>query len=223
MIGHELGDVRDLDIRFSLLVGVLVGLVALSADFFLRFTMFGGGRRSRIDRDGGGGGRQRGHVRRRYRPDDRRPDRRWPAQLAVKPWREDYLANRLRRVDPRSSPPERARWPRSATDKEVLSRRSGDAAPSISRIRSRSSRSAPARCSRTHPAIVDRINRLRCWRRIAPSSRAIFGTFAGLADPAARSPAIIAPPAIVSAPERPGAILRTPSGQSVPQGSTGPR
>jgi heat shock protein HtpX len=47
--------VRNLDIRFSLIVGVLVGSIALLSDFFLRFTFWGGGRRSR-DREGGGGG-----------------------------------------------------------------------------------------------------------------------------------------------------------------------
>ena len=58
VIGHELSHVRNYDIRYSLLVGVLVGMVALVADFFLRFTFwggFGGGRRSSSDRDGGGG------------------------------------------------------------------------------------------------------------------------------------------------------------------------
>jgi len=58
VIGHELSHVRNYDIRYSLLVGVLVGTVALLADFFLRFTFwggFGGGRRSSNDRDGGGG------------------------------------------------------------------------------------------------------------------------------------------------------------------------
>ena len=57
VIGHELSHVRNYDIRYSLLVGVLVGTVALLADFFLRFTFWGGfgGRRSSNDRDGGGG------------------------------------------------------------------------------------------------------------------------------------------------------------------------
>ena len=44
MIGHELSHVRNYDIRFSLIVGVLVGAIALLADFFLRFTFWGGGR-----------------------------------------------------------------------------------------------------------------------------------------------------------------------------------
>jgi len=55
VIGHELSHVRNLDIRFSLLVGVLVGSVALLSHFFLRFTWFGGGRRSRDSNSGGGG------------------------------------------------------------------------------------------------------------------------------------------------------------------------
>ena len=57
VIGHELSHVRNLDIRFTLLVAVLVGSIALLADFFLRFTFFGGGRRSgdRGGREGGGG------------------------------------------------------------------------------------------------------------------------------------------------------------------------
>jgi heat shock protein HtpX len=55
VIGHELSHVRNLDIRFSLIVGVLVGSIALLSDFFLRFTFWGGGRRSSRDRDGGGG------------------------------------------------------------------------------------------------------------------------------------------------------------------------
>jgi len=55
VIGHEMSHVRNFDIRFALLVGVLVGSIALLADFFLRFTFWGGGRRSRDDRGGSGG------------------------------------------------------------------------------------------------------------------------------------------------------------------------
>jgi heat shock protein HtpX len=58
VIAHELSHVRNLDIRFAMIVGVLVGSIALLADFFLRFTFWGGGRRSSRDRDGGGGGLQ---------------------------------------------------------------------------------------------------------------------------------------------------------------------
>jgi heat shock protein HtpX len=56
VIGHELSHVRNFDIRFALLVGVMVGSIALLADMFLRYSFwFGGGRRSRGDRGGGGG------------------------------------------------------------------------------------------------------------------------------------------------------------------------
>src|SRR5690349_1101013 len=55
VLGHELSHVRNFDIRFSLLVAVLVGSIALMADFFLRFTFWGGGRRSSNNDRGGGG------------------------------------------------------------------------------------------------------------------------------------------------------------------------
>ena len=57
VIGHELSHVRNFDIRFALLVAVLVGSIALLADFFLRFTFWGGGRRS-SNREGGSNGLQ---------------------------------------------------------------------------------------------------------------------------------------------------------------------
>jgi heat shock protein HtpX len=56
VIGHELSHVRNLDIRFSLVVGVMVGAIAILADFFLRFTFWGGMRGRRSDSGGGGGG-----------------------------------------------------------------------------------------------------------------------------------------------------------------------
>src|SRR6185437_76632 len=54
VLGHELSHVRNFDIRFAMIVGVLVGSIALMADFFLRFTFWGGGRSSRSNREGGG-------------------------------------------------------------------------------------------------------------------------------------------------------------------------
>jgi heat shock protein HtpX len=56
VMAHELSHVRNYDIRFSLIVGVLVGSIALLADFFLRFTFWGGGRRGRRDSGGDSGG-----------------------------------------------------------------------------------------------------------------------------------------------------------------------
>lgn len=53
VLGHELSHVRNFDIRFTLIVAVMVGAIAILADFFLRFTFWGGGRRS--SKEGGGG------------------------------------------------------------------------------------------------------------------------------------------------------------------------
>jgi heat shock protein HtpX len=55
VIGHEMSHVGNYDIRFTLLVGVLVGSIALLSDWFLRFTFWGGGRGRDNDRGGGGG------------------------------------------------------------------------------------------------------------------------------------------------------------------------
>jgi heat shock protein HtpX len=57
VIAHEMSHVRNLDIRFMLLIGVMVGTIALIADWFLRISFWGGlgrGRRSGGDREGGG-------------------------------------------------------------------------------------------------------------------------------------------------------------------------
>jgi heat shock protein HtpX len=56
VISHEMSHVRNFDIRFATLVGVLVGMIALVADFFLRFTFFGGLGGRRGSRNDGGAG-----------------------------------------------------------------------------------------------------------------------------------------------------------------------
>jgi len=52
VIAHEMSHVGNFDIRYAMLVGVLVGTTVLISDFFLRGLWFGGGSRGR----GGGGG-----------------------------------------------------------------------------------------------------------------------------------------------------------------------
>ncbi len=52
VIAHEMSHIGDYDIRLMTLVVVLVGIVALMSDFFLRWTWFGGGRRRSGDGDG---------------------------------------------------------------------------------------------------------------------------------------------------------------------------
>jgi heat shock protein HtpX len=54
VIAHELSHIGNYDIRLMTIVVVLVGLMALMADFMLRLTFFGAGRRSgNRDRSGG--------------------------------------------------------------------------------------------------------------------------------------------------------------------------
>lgn len=53
VVAHELSHIRNYDIRFATLVGVLVGVIALVADFFLRFGFFGGFGRRRGNDAGG--------------------------------------------------------------------------------------------------------------------------------------------------------------------------
>jgi heat shock protein HtpX len=45
VIAHEMSHVGNFDIRYAMLVGVLVGTTVLISDFFLRGLWFGGGRR----------------------------------------------------------------------------------------------------------------------------------------------------------------------------------
>ncbi len=52
VIAHEMSHVRNYDILFATLVGIMVGAIALMADFFLRWSFFGGSRRSSNDNSG---------------------------------------------------------------------------------------------------------------------------------------------------------------------------
>ncbi len=170
VLGHELSHVRNYDIRFTLLVGVLVGSIALLADFFLRFTfwggMFGSGRRSR-DNEGGGGGLQAimfvvAIVLAILAPIFARL-----VQLAVSRQRE-YLAD-ASSVELTRNPYglERA-LAKIATDKEVLevANRATQHLYIVNPIKKFESRSQGLMS--THPPILDRINRLRQLSGEAP-------------------------------------------------------
>lgn len=54
VIAHELAHIGNRDILIATVVVVIVGLLAMISDFFLRSMIFGGGRRSN-DREGGNG------------------------------------------------------------------------------------------------------------------------------------------------------------------------
>jgi heat shock protein HtpX len=179
VLGHELSHVRNFDIRFSLLVAVLVGSIALLADFFLRFTFWGGGRRSSNDRDGGGGGLQAiifvlAIVLAVLAPIFARL-----VQLAVSRQRE-YLAD-ASSVELTRNPSglERA-LAKIAGDKEVLEVANRATAHlyftnPIKKFEERSSS-----IFSTHPPIVDRINRLRQLTGEAPLQQADAAALSGL-------------------------------------------
>lgn len=55
VIAHELGHVQNRDILFVMLAGVMIGVIALMADVFLRYLWWGGGRGRSRSRSSGGG------------------------------------------------------------------------------------------------------------------------------------------------------------------------
>lgn len=178
VIGHELSHVRNFDIRFTLLVGVLVGSTALLADFFLRFTFWGGGRRSN-DRDSGGGGLQAvmfvvAIVFAIVAPIAARL-----VQLAVSRQRE-YLAD-ASSVELTRNPAglERA-LAKIASDKDVLevANRATQHLYFTNPIKKFEQRSGSM--FSTHPPIVDRINRLRQLGGESPMSAEEFATLRDL-------------------------------------------
>jgi len=178
VIGHELSHVRNFDIRFALLVAVLVGSIALMADFFLRFTFWGGGRRGG-GRDRGGGGLAvvmfviaivlaiLAPIIARF------------VQLAVSRQRE-YLAD-ASSVEITRNPYglERA-LAKIATDKEVLevANRATQHLYFTNPIKKFEARAGSM--FSTHPPIVDRINRLRQLTGEAPLQAEQMGALTGL-------------------------------------------
>ncbi len=178
VIGHELSHVRNLDIRFALLVGVLVGSIALLADFFLRFTFWGGGRSSSRSREGGGGLQAIvfvvAIVLAVVAPIAARL-----VQLAVSRQRE-YLAD-ASAVEITRNPYglERA-LAKIGTDKEVLevANRATQHLYFTNPIKKFEERASGL--FSTHPAIVDRINRLRQLTGETPLRREEMAALAGL-------------------------------------------
>ncbi len=52
VIGHELSHIANYDIRFMTLAAILVGMIAIASEIFLRSLWFGGGRGRRDDKAG---------------------------------------------------------------------------------------------------------------------------------------------------------------------------
>ena len=179
VIGHELSHVRNFDIRFSLIVGVLVGSIALIADFFLRWTFWtGGGRRSR-DSDRGGNALQLVAFAIAIFLAILAPIAARLVQLAVSRQRE-YLAD-ASSVDLTRNPEglERA-LARIATDQEVLevANRATQHLYFTNPIKKFEERSS--NLWSTHPPILDRINRLRQLQGEGPVDSAETQALAGL-------------------------------------------
>jgi len=180
VLAHEFSHVRNLDIRFALLVAVLVGSIALLADFFLRFTMFGGlsgGRSNR--RDSGGGGLVIvmivvGLILSIIAPIIARA-----VQLAVSRQRE-YLAD-ASSVELTRNPYglERA-LAKIGSDREVLevANRATQHLYIVNPIKKFEARASGL--TSTHPPIVDRINRLRALTGQAPVDQQSVAALAAL-------------------------------------------
>ena len=181
VIGHELAHVRNLDIRFALLVAVLVGSIALLADFFLRFTFWGGmsGRGSSRDSKGGGGGLVLvmvvvGLILSVIAPIIARF-----VQVAVSRQRE-YLAD-ASSVELTRNPYglERA-LAKIGSDREVLevANRATQHLYIVNPIKKFEARASGLMS--THPPIVDRINRLRTLTGLAPVDQRALAALSGL-------------------------------------------
>jgi heat shock protein HtpX len=178
VLGHELSHVRNYDIRFALLVGVLVGSIALLADFFLRLGFWRGvtgGRRS----SSGGGGLQAvlfvvAVILAIIAPFFARA-----VQLAVSRQRE-YLAD-ASGVELTRNPVglERA-LAKIASDKEPLevANRATQHLYIVNPIKKLDSSSRGL--FSTHPPIVDRINRLRSLTGQPPVDQVSASVLAGL-------------------------------------------
>src|SRR5687767_11584070 len=178
VIAHELAHVRNLDIRFSLVVAVMVGAIAILADFFLRFTFWGGGR-SR-DRDGGGGGGAQAIV------------FIIAIALAIRaPLISRFIrraVNRQREYLADASAVELSRNPYGL--ERALAKISGD--PEVLEVANRGTQhmyftnpikkfeERSSSLMSTHPAIIDRINRLRQLTGERPLGDAEVAQLAGL-------------------------------------------
>ncbi|HTK44600.1 MAG TPA: zinc metalloprotease HtpX [Patescibacteria group bacterium] len=178
VMGHELSHVRNFDIRFALLVAVLVGSIALLADFFLRFTFWGGGRRGGGDRDKGGALVAIVYViaivLAILAPFIARL-----VQLAVSRQRE-YLADASSVELTRNPHGLEQALAKIASDKEVLevANRATQHLYFTNPIKKFEERSSAM--FSTHPAIVDRINRLRQLTGDPPLDQADVQALKGL-------------------------------------------
>ena len=179
VMGHELSHVRNFDIRFAMIVGVLVGSIALLADFFLRFTFWGGGRRSSNDRNSGGGGLQAVMMVVAIVLSILAPIAARLVQLAVNRQRE-YLADASSVQLTRNPNGIERALAKISGDKEVLevANRATQHMYFTNPIKTFEERASGL--FSTHPATLDRINRLRELSGDAPLGGAEAAQLSGL-------------------------------------------
>jgi heat shock protein HtpX len=179
VMGHELSHVRNFDIRFATIVGVLVGSIALMSDFFLRFSFFGGNRRSSNDRDSGGGGLQAIMVVVAIVLSILAPIAARLVQLAVNRQRE-YLADASSIQLTRNPYGLERALAKISSDKEVLevANRATQHMYFTNPIKKFEERSSGL--FSTHPGTLDRINRLRELTGDPPLEGAEAAQLAGL-------------------------------------------
>jgi heat shock protein HtpX len=182
VLGHELSHVRNYDIRFSLLVGVLVGSIALLADFFLRWTfwggMFGGRRGNDREGGGGGGGLQAVMFVVAIVLAILAPIAATLVQLAISRQRE-YLADASSVELTRNPHGLEQALEKIAEDREPLSV-ANRATQHLYIVNPLKKLSAGGNLFSTHPPIADRINRLRALTGEAPLPRSEEQELAGL-------------------------------------------
>jgi heat shock protein HtpX len=189
VFGHELSHVRNFDIRFSLLVGVMVGSIALLADMFLRYTFwFGGpgGRRGRGgDREGGGNPWQAVAAVLAVVLAILAPIVARLVQLSISRQRE-YLADASSVELTRDPAGLEGALQKIAMDQEVLevANRATAHLYIVNPVKKFEARSSGL--FSTHPPIVDRINRLRALRGAPPLAADAAGRLAAV-DPDAQS------------------------------------
>ena len=127
VVAHEMGHIRNLDIRLMMVVAALVGAIVLLADWSTRAMRFGGGRgASRRSGKGGGGGAARVSRRVAGRGDPRADHRPVAGAGGVTPARVSRRCDG-RRAHAQSARRSRARSRRSRTPSSP--RRRSSAAP----------------------------------------------------------------------------------------------
>ena len=166
VLGHEMSHIRNYDIRFTLIVGVMVGSIAMLAQLFLRYTFWFGGGRNRDDNNSGGGGLAVVFMIVGVILAILAPIFTAMVQMAVSRQRE-YLADASSVELTRNPHGLESALAKLAADKEPLHSANG-ATQHLYIVNPLKKLGGGSALFSTHPPIVDRINRLRQLTGDAP-------------------------------------------------------